>query len=481
MSKTDYLQMEIPFDEVPELAATGVDSSKTYEYMTFPSASYRGKNIVEKLQKALSMIERAMSKRKPTLASFIFESVFIKGLTRNEMVALGPQTNGVRIPSIERLRQLTLQIVKELLSGNRSRQLQGVRLRADLLEDIRRVRETVVGTHSAANAELPDLDKAYPGVAMLLGMNALGENAVYSMIDRPYYVSSKIPKDVFGAHFLAVYYTVQGLVRPASRETIKQLYVDYNAMKRHTPDDRLVDVILLNSQLFQRVGDDYMLCFDKLTNYQKMARIIYECKSISYQGLVAEWARRTDQPSSMVLTETRRRYPWCVPMGKSRWIYSADERPMERVQDVVKRFCHERVRFTFDELMAYLESLGYEMKTPSVRSYAMLHCRRRNSDANAFCLTSAVTPEEDHLWYSKAVSTTRAHKAKAYYKTVERKVVRVVKASEEKRVLARELRRTCEDIFKAEKVSINNFYKILKKSTRVELVDVDGRKYIVLK
>ena len=483
MKKYDDRQLMFDFDAPTQNVETEASEPVLpvlNSYLTFPKEA-EGKNVFETLAVALGEIHDYQLLCPKNLNTFVFEHYFVMGATIKEIEMLKNQNPDIKIPSRERIRQIAFAMASSLYAGDRCRMLGGVRLSNRLCEKIQEFKKSECGVF-VDDGFLPDNhQKKIQGIALLLGMNIVEGRTVLPIMKNRFFLSDTVPVETFWQHFRILLQLMQEDVRPQSLDKFQS---DCNNLLNGTFEPKLIELILTDDSIFEKQVDAsgrcaYMLRFEHLKIYQQLARIIFEKKSISIQDINAEMLLRGVDPKAMSLSQTRRKYPWCVPMGKTLWIYKEDEQAMDRIQDVIKDYCMEHVRFRYEEILDYLHTLHYDMKESSLRNYIMQHCRRLNADRNVFCLTSAVPVEEESLWYKKAEKTTRERDV-AYRQELTQMMTDLIQGSSQERMLRKELRKMVAPFLEQQGVSVNNFYKILNASEEFEVIDNDGETYVII-
>lgn len=486
MKKQKSNQLSFDFDDC--LSPDNMDESKlihhtAQDYLVFPKGSEE-RPLFDEIIAALNEINQYLSKHHQTVNTIVFDKIFIQGLNTKEVEAFGKQQSQIKMPSRERIRQIADTISTSLRNGEKVRLLNGVSFKSSLVEAISEYKDSVCGMYVDDSVLTEKMQCMLRGIALILSMNIIEKDTVLPMLTNRFLLSDTISKDSFKQHFLATYYFLQDTVKPVTMDALLSGVAENKYFESISFNEKMVKLLLTDSTLFdvQAEADGtilYSLKYEHLRYHQMLARIIYEKKSITIQDIIAEMNKRGIVPNSFSMSATRKNFPWCVPMGKTLWLYKEDEVSMERIQDVIKRYSEEHIRFSFDEIVSYLKSCGYDMKESSIRNYITIYCRRLNSDRNMFCLIDKVPQEEEALWYKKAAVCNRNREV-PYRKKLIAEIERMVIDSPERCVPRKVVRKAIAPLIKEQGININNFYKLLRSTDKLQLKEIDGVTYVCI-
>jgi len=439
-----------------------------------------GLSIIDTLASCVVEIHEFLSNCPETLNMLIFKCYFVLGMATKEIETMN--VPNVRIPTRERIRQIADDIATALGSGNKCTKLHGVRLSETVVEELRKIKASECGMYIDSTVLKDENLCRLQGIASIMSMRIVEAGTVLPLMTNRFLLSEDKTVEEFRSYFKMIVLIMQEEVRPLPEEQIKIALAE--KLNKDEVDVDLADLILKDRSIFNVYeGDDGLtycsLRFEHLKLYQQLARIIFEKKSISTIDIAEEMRARGSESKAMSMTQTHKKFPWCIPMGKTRWIYKEDEQNIERIQDVIKDYCEQHIRFTFDEILEYLSSRQYDMIEDSIRSYVMKYCRRKNADGNSFCLTSMVPQEEDKLWSKKRKPTTRKREI-AYHKELLEQAEKIITDSPCGYVSRKTLKKQVAHILKENKVNIVNFYKILRASDRITQTEIDGEVCVAL-
>ncbi|GEM_PF-3756264 len=458
MAKSDSFQLSFDFDGT-DFPSFFPDSGISEDsYMTFPMGT-KEVDVLSQVSEALYQIDQCMAPS-PSVVTWVFHAVFIEGLTPLELVKRADAVPYVR--SSERIRQIAKQLKIQLLNGQRIKELRHARLQSSLSEQLRELKECEMADPDMYGR----LRNVLPGVVSLLGYRFFTENDKrLPMLTQPLILGESIALGSFMSHFLAIFFTLQEEVRPISLSTLIPRMLQQVNMCDVELDCKIVKMVLgLRRYIVLERGTNgeawYSLRFEYLRIYQKMARIVYERKSVSYKQILDEIKSRGENIEKLFMSVTSKRYPWCVPMGKSLWKYCPQGGKFQSIQQIIKEYCEEKVRFTYDELKETLTKQGYEMKERALRNYIMHHCRTMNADNKRFCLTSAVTEEEDRLYRRKSIIITENQREEYYDRLSD--IARDMLLRSEQHVLPlATIKNECMDYMKEKGIPEHVFYRMM--------------------
>lgn len=485
--KMQYNQTEICFD-----FTNGYDcsvkppqpTSTEEEHHVFPTIM-ENIPLTDAIAKALTEMNEHMKKFPRNISTLIFDLAFVQGLDRKQIKELSIEQTGIALPTRERIRQITETIAEELRNGIKSDACRNVKFQDNILTQIKKLRTSSVGMFFDHKDMTNDKRISLQGISLVLAMNIIGRDTVLPMLKGCFLLNKSIAKETFKRHYLATFQVIQEYVRPMTLDLILKIAAETKMLEKEDFNRNLVELSLQDTSIFISSSDEegnktYMMQYEHLCLHQQMARIIYELKSISLQQLLEEASRRGTVSKSSNLHQTRQKYPWCVPMGKTLWLYREDEKSLDRIQDVIKEYCEEHITFTFDEIETYLQDMGYNMIETSLRSYIMHYCRRMNTDRNKFRLTTTVPHEEDMIWHKRARPTTRSRKP-AYRDDLIKNIIQIVSESPQQRIPRAELKNRVAPFYESIGLNINNIYKLLNAMDELRLEETDGTVYVTLK
>lgn len=476
-----HLQLGIDFESAQDSDANSRLQDNGYEIQKIPVLNNDSKMpLWEKIDVALHQIAESPRFQPTPLYRFIFQQYYIEGkdyAAIQEMLQQGIE--GLKSVGRERVRLAVNSIREEISTYKPScNYIKGIYIRKSFRDELRRYTEESIGEviKDEKLLSLPTLN----GIAAVLNRNIIKGDTTIPMIVHDYFmVSRAIEHRVFNAHMLGVYYLLQHEVRPMSLETILAELPAHRSMKSTVMDERVVRLILQYDRLFRCTrGEDgtvfYQLRYQFLNITQQLASIIYEKKELTSVEIFKEYTRRGGKGKAETLTTVRNKYPWCIPIGRSKWKYQPDCTEMRMPADVVREYCLEHKRFMMDDLFVYLAANGYNLNEASVRLYVTQLCRVNNKDRNYMCLVSEVKEEEDSQWRIKSKVVHRNKPRKPWHKELDDKIAEILQGKEGNMMPLCDMRNECMYIIKREKVAVNNFYKRVSKNPALEIIEVDG-------
>lgn len=411
------------------------------------------------------------------LNAFILRSFYVNGKSVMEIFQLLKQ-GVVGLPSITRARvnMIVANIRDELLlMSDRKLYTKGIVLRKDFVEQVKVYSENHIG-HVIKDSQILSNPRLSSIAYFLHNWVVVGDTVIPQIKAQKLFLNRKIDKGQFKTHYAALFHLLKNEVRSMTLEMMLKSIPEQNQWIGGEVNKELVRLILAHDEVFEEVGENsYQLRIEHLNVTQRVARIIFETKDISSANIRRIYIERLNEDFSA--TRVNKNYPWCVPIGKSKWVYCEDCQRMHMPADIIHDYCLQNVRFRFDDVIEYLSSLGLNLYASSVRAYILKDCRRLKLDKNMFCLTSEVSEAENHLWYSKVKPHTQSRHC-AWRDKLEQKIHSLLETSPTHRMPRNDVLKECLNIFEIENVSYKNFYKTLKAWPWLKTIEIDGRVYI---
>lgn len=417
---------------------------------------------------------------KPKLNTFILRSFYVEGKSVSEIAQLlSDGVEGVPCVTRERVRMIVAEIRDEFLSMPSTKKLtKGIVLRSEFVAEMKVYAGTHIGQVVKESKWLAS--PRLGAIAFLLHKKIItGDTVIPWIKTEKILISENIDKRTFNAHYAALFYLLQKEVRPMAFDDILRGFSQQRQMKGVEVCEELLHVLLQHDEVFDEVVNDlFQLRAEHLNVTQRVARIIFEEKDVTPSELQRIYAERHGESFSSLAT-VGKTYPWCVPVGKSKWVYREDGERLRMPADIIRDFCKERVHFTLKDMLVHLEAEGVNIKESSVRCYILRDCRPLNADGNTFCLTSHIPETEDHLWRSKYATSTRSHN-REWKNKMEIEIRNILEHAPMKRMRQKELLNQCLYILEQEGISYNNFYKIASTLPWLKSMSIDGKTYLEL-
>ena len=440
--------------------------------------------LIERTDRFLLQAKRVLAKIPLTLPRYVFRAFYVEGKSVGSIYEeLARGVAGIRPVTQERVRLLVCDLREELLDARLRPKLTSL-LPVDkqLMAEIAAYSETNDGEVLCRSPYLQNV-RLYP-ITYLLRRKVYGADTTLPwMQESVYLLHERIEKRTLNYHLLSLFYLLQKEVRPLAFDDILMRLPQQSQWKGEGDADvGLVRLLLSNSELFDWCGgENFQLGFRFLNKTQMLARIIYEQKDLTKTELLRIYKERSGKDTCGSTSSLTSLYPWCVPLGKSKWLYKEDGVRVEGPADVIRRYCYDKGTFTFDELQAHLHSQDININPTSVRCYALKHCRRLNADANLFRLTTQIPPEEDRKWYSKSCPCVRNRKHSYDEEQLRNRICDLLDAQPDGRMLQQDVLHRCLDIFEESGVSRNNFYKAIKRYDWLRVEREEGDTYLYKK
>lgn len=491
---SEFDKIESSCNDEPSAAyaeTSGATSPETEVECQVLSELPRGRvSLFDKIDLMLEEIGKLPLDRIAPLYAFVLRQFYVEGKGLREVGELLRQQSDPKLAvSNERVRTIVQSIRRELLEDDPQKRLytKGINVRREFVDAVKHYAETSVGEVVTKGKLLTN--PRLGAIAYLVNRRIVKNDTTMPWVKHDVILlNADIDKKLFNTYYHSVFYCLQREVRPLSfEELVKRLPNQSQWTNRAAaadmgePDEAMVKLVLAHNEVFERLGDgSYQMRFSHLNQTQKFARIIYEEKDISLTEILNQYVLRGGTGLCTCTSMVRRIYPWCVPVGKSKWIYKPDCQRMDNPAEVVRVFCMERVRFRFEEVMDHLSSMGMNIKPASVRCYVMKHCRRRIDDCNDFCLTDHVPQQENALWYAKA-RVSRRKRLTPWVSEVKHTMLDMLREHPEHCIRQNEVLRQCLPIFKKAGISKNNFYKIPPQMEEIAVEERDGKMVLRLR
>lgn len=436
--------------------------------------------FLDQVDTLLLQIGERITGARNCLNTFVLRSFYAQGKNIAEISQmLSEGVEGVPCVTRERVRMIVAEIRNELLSVAFPKKFtKGIVLRKEFVEAIAEYAASHTGLVMKESKWLasPRLGT----IAFLLHMKIVTGDTVIPWIKTDkILIDENIEKREFNAHYTALFYLLQKEVRSMAYDGILRAIPEQKQMKGMDVREDLITVLLQHDEVFEEVTEGIFQVRDEHLNVtQRIARMIFEEKDITPSDLQNLYAERYGETFSSLAT-VGRIYPWCVPVGKSKWVYREDGERQRMPADVIRDFCKERVRFSLQEVIEYLDSLGVNIKASSVRCYILRECRPLNADGNTFCLTSEIPDSEDHLWRSKYNTSTRTRN-REWTERMEVEIRHALETAPMQKMLQKDVMKRCRHILEDEGIAYNNFYKIVRTLPWLKSTCIDGKAYLEL-
>lgn len=436
--------------------------------------------FLDQIDTLLQQIGECKTIGRTSLTAFILRSFYVDGKSVADIAQLLSEgVEGVPCVTRERVRMIVQEIRDELLSRpSYKKHTKGIVLRKKFVEEMAEYAACHTGLVLKESKWLTS--PRLGSVAFLLHMKIVtGDKVIPWIKAEKILINENIEKRDFNAHYAALFYLLQKEVRPMAFEDILSAIPNQRQMKGLAVREDLLHVLLQHDEVFEEVLDGiFQLRAEHLNVTQRLARIIFEEKDITPSDLQRMYSERHGETFSSVHT-VGKVYPWCVPVGKSKWVYREDgERPLMPA-DIIRDFCKEHVRFTLHDVLDHLELQGVNIKESSVRCYIVRDCRSLNSDGNTFCLTTEIPESENHLWRSKYATSTHTHN-REWKDEMELEIRHLLESAPMQRMLQKEVLNRCRFILEEEGMAYNNFYKIVRTFPWLKSMTIDGKTFLEL-
>lgn len=436
--------------------------------------------LFQKIDILLRQIGNSQMSSGTKLYDFVFRSFYIEGNSVGEThQMLLDGVAGLTCVTRERVRMLVAEARDEILSLSPSRKIiKSVRLRQEIVDEMNDYAYNHIGEVLKDSKVLNS--RRLGTIAYILHKKIVeGDTVLTCFKNQKILIDENVDMSYFKAHYAGLFYLLQRSVRPMTYEDIMRLFPEQRQMKDKEIREDLVRIILQHDDVFEEIADNvFRLREEHLNVTQRLARIIFDEKEVTATYLQKTYTERYGESFSS-LAAVGKIYPWCVPLGRSKWLYREDGQRLRMPAEVIRDFCKEHIRFTLDEVNEHLKSQSINIKEASIRCYILRDCRPSNTDGNLFCLDSAISEADDKLWRTRSTIVTRSCN-KEWKKKMESKVRRLLKSAPSHKMLQKEVLHQCRYILEQQGIAYNNFYKIVNSLPWVKSTTIDGKTYLEL-
>ena len=181
----------------------------------------------------------------------------------------------------------------------------------------------------------------------------------------------------------------------------------------HFEEERVLEV--LRQHTWVEIAEDaegvplYQLHYSRLYDYQKIARIVFEEKSVNYDQILKKDREKTTD--GKLLTHvgdnaiiSRKNYDWvCLSGVEGTLIYEESGNAPQSLMKTIQQICKDFQVFTFTEVMAELARRNYTagVNENSVKIYILRDCVSSLDDAQLYCHQDALATFSSHRWRSR--------------------------------------------------------------------------------
>lgn len=168
-----------------------------------------------------------------------------------------------------------------------------------------------------------------------------------------------------------------------------------------------VAFILSSNSLCEKVDGLWLLRYDALCDYEKIARIVWERRNLHYRDVDMYHTIRTGEARQIShnLGVTQSKFPWCRPVGKTgMWEYCEQGQSKSDISSVIREYVDTHDVFSFSEAQDYVRSLGFSYPEKTVRAYFMNECRTSLDNFDLLVAESKAQFHPEYRWRRKNTS-----------------------------------------------------------------------------
>ena len=328
-------------------------------------------------------------------------SLLLQDLDNKEAMRILKVTTG------ERIRQLRIELNNDFTRG-KFKAIENISLSDDFLCKLKTISSNIpVYCSSGTLKEMlgcDNFESSFSRFFYNIKKVVYGDSSEYIRYDQPYYIPREQPITEVSKYINALTGVI-GLdpgadVRPMSTDKIQEALID--SYPESDFDNNIVEEMLQQHKwIIQSTYDGqifYSLIFEKLRDYQKVARLVYENKKVILNTLDTELINS--------INNAKIKYNWVVQGGQNGiYEYNPEGNNKKSIVDAINHFITEKVYFTYDEIHNYLLEYNFErIKEKTIRAYIMKVCQCSIDNSNLFCHSEYIDKYPNIRWRTKTQS-----------------------------------------------------------------------------
>ena len=372
--------------------------------------------LYEKYLLALNQMADSLEARGNARDAFILKELFIKG-TDNELIGNSLYKNKINKKNLtrERIRQISEGMRMQLLSGCENPILNNVYFSEDFINELYAAADQMLYwplSHVNEVLQAPSDFDSRPFLKLMNFEVLVCSKYKCSFMDNDWVILSNGYNNYVTSHIKAVYNTMANMPMPASMEEIISEVMNHKDLPNQCDVDLLDSIISHHSWIDHCKDDKYALRYDKLANVKvQAARIVYEEKSILTPDLNNIHKKRTQSSKrlNVSVADVNVLFPWVIKGARDdEWVYSPNQSSrIPPIDTATEEYAKKHILFKFDEMVAYLKSIGYDKYADaSIRISALKCCLSSTKDKNILCLESEAKKNNPSMWNSRKVQGT---------------------------------------------------------------------------
>lgn len=231
----------------------------------------------------------------------------------------------------------------------------------------------------------------------------------YKRFDQPYYIPTELPHTEICKYINAITgimsFDSEADIRPLPLGRIMELLIENYPdidFEAEIVESMLQQHTWICSEKLENDVIGYMIDFQYLKDYQKIARIIYERKHVTLENISMELAKY-GVTNITGINSAKRKYEWITLAGQN-GVYDYNPNGIDKkpLADIISDYAEENKKFYYNNLIQHLNQTGFSnLKDGTVRTYIMKSCQCSIDDPNLFCHSDYLDEYKEVRWRSR--------------------------------------------------------------------------------
>ena len=226
-------------------------------------------------------------------------------------------------------------------------------------------------------------------------------------LDEDFLVGENVGVRTFTKEVAAIAAELQSEVRPMDSG---ELYERVHAVCPELERDRFDTIVDFHSWIEKAEDGKVQMKYSRLHDCGKVARLLWEKKSMTREGIDMFHTIRTGETKSISnnLHVAQSKYGWIRPVGKTgEWIYSEQARPEKKgVRVFIRDYVAAREVFSFSVALSDVAAAGYSYPERTIRAYFMAECMVSVQNSDLLCAKEKAEKHSAYTWRRKVVENS---------------------------------------------------------------------------
>lgn len=315
------------------------------------------------------------------------------------------------VSSNERVRQLKVGMKKQLSVGKFDG-INNIFINDDFLLKIRTVMSElpIFNSITVLNETFGCSDYGLSSIRHFIDIKCIySDGNEYKRFDQPYYIPTELPYTEICKYINAI----TGLMAFDSEADIRPLPFGYimESLIENYPDTdfdpEIVENILqqhtwIRKEKLENGIIGYMLDFEYLKDYQKIARIIYERKHVTLEE-ISQVLAEYGVTNLNGINPAKRKYKWITLAGRN-GVYSYNPSGIDKksLAETISEYAEKEKKFYFEDMLQHLNQVGFSnLNEGTIRTYIMKSCQCSIDDPNLFCHSDHLDEYKEIRWRAR--------------------------------------------------------------------------------